>query len=174
MSDATTSSTRSWKRHFRFRWSLLMALTLTVGVALGMAVRGHYKARAWQLFYAALQEGDIESVERCLTVEPSLVDWCYAEGTPLHIAARSGNCELAALLIDRGANVNGVDQIGATPILYVASYGSPVMLGLLIRKGADVNIRDRHGRTPLHEAIQSAGGASRDGAAGEAAPCCRG
>jgi len=76
--------------------------------------------------------------------------------TPLHVAVRAGNTELAALLLDAGANIEALDSQSATPLYTTlrllglfGSYGAALigseaysrqeqMLELLLRKGAQV------------------------------------
>lgn len=82
---------------------------------------------------------------------------------PLGMAAQYGQVEIARMLLDHGANVNGKAQMGITPLLAVAqgvgvteeSKGIPSpnqqqMVALLLKRGADVNLGDDRGWTPLH------------------------
>ena len=63
------------------------------------------------------------------------------------------NTEVAALLIEKGANVNarGVNQ--KTPLHWAAFAGNTEVAALLIEKGADVNARDVNQKTPLDWAV---------------------
>ena len=95
--------------------------------------------------------------------------------TPLHLAAigcrpRSeqwfsycrGDClktdtlcegaypDLAALLIERGAEVTLANHHGWTPLHYAARYGHADLANLLVVHGADVNAVHLDGDTPLH------------------------
>ena len=75
-----------------------------------------------------------------------------AEATPLHWAAGHGLTDIAARLIENGADVNAVDEFGRTPLHEAVGYTDTA--GLLIDSGADVDAADVFGRTPLHMALQ--------------------
>ena len=70
--------------------------------------------------------------------------------TALHMAVRTGNCEMVRLLLNAGANVNAQDFSGATPLNMAAFDGNTAVAHVLLESGADVNIvgyRDK--TTPL-------------------------
>ena len=69
--------------------------------------------------------------------------------TPLQCAARTGNLQMAGLLIDAGAEVNATGETGRTPLSFAVLFSHLDMLRLLIEKGADVNARDAEGASPL-------------------------
>jgi cytohesin len=90
--------------------------------------------------------------------------------TPLHMAARTGQREMADLLLSNGADVNGQVEGGWTPLHEAARSGHENVAKLLIARGAVVNARmtppehetirnDLHaphaqvGTTPLHLAV---------------------
>ena len=55
----------------------------------------------------------------------------WAEGTPLHIAAQSGNAEVARVLLQHGANANARDCDGHTPLYWARDYGCAEVAELL-------------------------------------------
>jgi ankyrin repeat protein len=69
----------------------------------------------------------------------------------LHWAAENGLVDIAALLIEQGADVDEKDQFGNTPLHLALRY--PDMVRLLLDSGADVNARNAMGNTPLHLAV---------------------
>ncbi len=70
--------------------------------------------------------------------------------TPLQCAARTGNLQMAGLLIDAGAEINATGgEAGSTPLSFAVRFSHLDMLRLLIEKGADVNVRDAEGASPL-------------------------
>jgi ankyrin repeat protein len=83
---------------------------------------------------------------RIATVEPESTD---------------GYIEIAALLIEHGANVNARNEDGATPLLQAARWGTEAhqeMCDLLLSRGADINCVDYDGSrgvTPLEAARQA-------------------
>lgn len=70
----------------------------------------------------------------------------------LIVAAQYGNVHEMSLLIDRGANVNGVALDGWTPLTRAAAAGQIDAVKLLLARGANIN-RAGNAVTPLHYAI---------------------
>src|SRR5258707_435070 len=61
----------------------------------------------WELFCACIA-GEHEAVRRLLAKDPSLVRAQYAYRTPLYFAVRENQVEVAAFLLDHGANPLGL------------------------------------------------------------------
>lgn len=61
------------------------------------------------------------------------------------------------LLLDNGANVNGVGLYGSTPLLSAVGKLNLEIASMLLQRGADVNARDEIGRTSLLVAILNIG-----------------
>lgn len=55
--------------------------------------------------------------------------------SPLTLAACGGHVELAALLIERGANLEEVNDEGYTPLMEAAREGHEEMVALLLAQG---------------------------------------
>ena len=72
--------------------------------------------------------------------------------TALMHAARGGQADAAALLIEAGATVVAKDKGGLTPLHYAAKHGHAEVVRLLVKSGAKVEAADRGGSTPLMEA----------------------
>ena len=73
--------------------------------------------------------------------------------TPLHAAAFAGNTEVAALLLEHGAEVNARadNKFKNSPLQVGLLTAQLEMTRLLIAKGADVNQKQALGFTPLQE-----------------------
>lgn len=64
---------------------------------------------------------------------------------PLHSAVAGNHYDVAAKLVEAGADVNAVQADGFTPLMGAAQNGSLPMVELLVAHGADVNARvDKH------------------------------
>ena len=70
-------------------------------------------------------------------------------------AARLGQVEQVRLLLDKGANINGVDEQGTTPLMKAISSNNFELIAILIAKGADVNAKNRYGNTALMNAAEA-------------------
>ena len=109
---------------------------------------------------AAAYNGNIEAVKQHLAAGTDVNAKDDLTGlTPLFDAVSSGKKEVAALLIDKGADVNGKIAMGFTSLHNAAGSGRYEIVELLIEKGADVNEKNDFGITPLDMAEVSA---SRD------------
>jgi ankyrin repeat protein len=75
--------------------------------------------------------------------------------TALMEASRRGktHSEIAAALIQAGAEINAQDPYGVTPLLFAAISGSPETIRMLLKSGADVKAKDVDGRTALIETL---------------------
>ncbi len=62
--------------------------------------------------------------------------------TALHLAAvygRDDECGMVRYLLDKGADVNAVDHLGATPLADAAAHNFVKIMKLLVERGADVD-----------------------------------
>jgi ankyrin repeat protein len=74
------------------------------------------------------------------------------------IAVDNSDNKLLTFLLDKGANVNLVDEKNTSALQVAAAIGVPQMVRLLISHGADLTHKDIKGRTPTdwaQEAKQS-------------------
>ena len=81
------------------------------------------------------------------------------DGTALIAAAHLGHDEVVKLLIDAGAPLDHVNNLGWTALIesIVLGQGGPrhvATLAALVRAGANVNLADRNGQSPLQLARQ--------------------
>jgi ankyrin repeat protein len=105
--------------------------------------------------FKAVKKGDTSQVKELLAADAALVRAKdQDDSTPLHHAAWKGHVEVAAALLDAGADVNAQNSNshwGGTP-LHAASHGNQrAMAELLIARGADLHASSCNGRTPLEE-----------------------
>jgi ankyrin repeat protein len=70
----------------------------------------------------------------------------------LHWAAENGLADIAALLIEQGADPDERDHFGNTALHLALVY--PELIELLLESGADVDAQNALGNTPLHLAVK--------------------
>jgi ankyrin repeat protein len=103
----------------------------------------------WELFCACIT-GDLESVKRLLAKDPSLVRTHHAYRTPLYFAVREDQVEVAAFLLDHGADPVGL-AVNDSLLQIARDRGYTEMGKLLEAKYATL-----HGASPKGEALAAA------------------
>ncbi len=96
----------------------------------------------------ASKTGNRPEVDRLLTAGASVsVRDAVYHATPLHWASHGGHREVAAILIEHGADVNSLNKDGRTALMLAAGMGHTAVVRLLLSKGADTRLRDRDQKT---------------------------
>ena len=96
---------------------------------------------------------DLEKV--ALFIEAGIDVNAAIDGAPPIVwlaSKRRGNCEIAKLLIDNGADVNAVGESGLTAIRMAVVNDHKELVRLLIENRADVCAADQDGVTAIHTA----------------------
>lgn len=106
-----------------------------------------------RLHFAA-QDGDLEEVNRLLSLGYQPNEFDELGKTPLHYAAERGHLDVLQVLLTAGADVNAHDErlIGNTPLGEVAGNCSFEIAKILIDAGADPTIPGWMQLTALHKA----------------------
>lgn len=108
---------------------------------------------------AAARDGDAAEVRRLLEANPGLAR-CAAFGSlnsPLHLAAAKGHHEIAALLLENGADVNARNIYGQTALMQACRFGHwEVVQTLLVFRCNVSKVDSLSNRTALH--LAAAGG----------------
>ncbi|XP_010161345.1 ankyrin-2-like, partial [Antrostomus carolinensis] len=74
--------------------------------------------------------------------------------TPLHIAAKKNQMQIATTLLNYGAETNILTKQGVTPLHLASQEGHTDMVTLLLEKGANIHVATKTGLTSLHLAAQ--------------------
>jgi ankyrin repeat protein len=100
-----------------------------------------------------------EEMVRLIAAEPDLLEARTGLGeTPLHYLAVENQLRAVILLVESGAAVNTVNEVGGTPLSEAASLGYEDLVEYLLKQGAALEIPGQHELT-LHEAAR--GGSAR-------------
>jgi ankyrin repeat protein len=75
---------------------------------------------------------------------PPPEDYASLVSDALYVAARNGHIEVAKVLLEKGADINGRGFFGAPGLHWAAINGHKKMVEFLIDSGADLGLRDEH------------------------------
>ena len=81
----------------------------------------------------------------------------------IHEAARRGHVDAVQALLQRGADLNAVDQMGRTALMDAAWEGHPAVVKALLEAGADATIENAGGGTALKVAMRKKGNPGAQG-----------
>ena len=94
--------------------------------------------------------GQRDTVAALLAADPAQAHATGAHGIGvMYFPAIKGDAEIAALLLEHGADVNGVVPGAATALHGAALFDQPAMAEWLLVHGAQPDTADREGKTPL-------------------------
>jgi ankyrin repeat protein len=96
----------------------------------------------------AVKAGDLPRIEVLIASGANVNERDFV-GTPLHTAAALGSVKIAKLLIDAGADLEGIGIGQSHPLHAAARNNRAVVAAYLIQRGAQVDSRDGQGLTPL-------------------------
>ena len=75
------------------------------------------------------------------------------DDTLLHLVSRKGDIEGIEILIDYGAQVNIIGDLGNTPLHQAAMMGQINSVRALLKRGANPNIKNEFGQTAKEVAV---------------------
>ena len=92
-----------------------------------------------------------QNLTRLHVVDDPMYPRMYVQGKWL-VHVEHGHTHVVQLLIERGADLNKVDDEGETPLIKAASSSRKYVVKVLLDGGADPDEADKLGHTSLHEA----------------------
>ena len=101
--------------------------------------------------YNACKQNRVERIQQLLQLGATVAE--ADEGQPTTCLAESShydNVETIKLLLDHGADVNGVGRSLTTPLMVASCYGCVKVIKLLLSRGANIDAADKDGNTALH------------------------
>ena len=114
-------------------------------------------------FLKDIDDNDLAAVKQKLTANPSLANSpeAFTHGDtgslsepPLLEVGFVNSPQIAALLVQYGANVNAENSFGETPLSEAARFSARGVVAILLAHGAKVNHKDPEGQTALHSAVE--------------------
>lgn len=103
---------------------------------------------------AAIMRERVEEVRRLVNQDTwmkSVVDKDFS--LLLHLAAESGNVEIVKILIDNGADINALTNLGDTPMDRAIIFNNINVVELLLEEGFEINKSINGKTTPLCVAV---------------------
>jgi hypothetical protein len=107
-------------------------------------------SKGYSPLHAAAAENNVAVMPRLIQAGCVVDDLTFQFRTPLLIAIRPGGLEAVRLLLNAGANINGL-SLGIPPVIEAACDGEPAIMELLLARGADAHIHV-DGKSPLYGA----------------------
>ncbi|XP_011348829.2 LOW QUALITY PROTEIN: uncharacterized protein LOC105285953 [Ooceraea biroi] len=105
--------------------------------------------------FAALQEGNLESLKDCVRKGADLNARDINSWTTLHFAAEGPSVEVIKFILDQNLSPNVKDINGQSPLHVAAMHGRRSIVDFFIKEaGLHVDNLDNSGKTPLHIAAQ--------------------
>lgn len=102
------------------------------------------------LHILAFRKGGQALARRLLNASPEVINAPTANGeTPLHYAARRGNADGLALLLEHGADVHAVDEFGLTALHHAAEHGHQDVVPMLLAYGARPDQKSYDGQSAI-------------------------
>lgn len=100
--------------------------------------------------FEACRQGDLDTIQKTLSLEPELLNQQDMKGfSPLIIAVYNNQPAAVQLLLDNGADIAAQDMSGNTALMGAAFRGYQEVVQMLLDKGADVNQRNFQGAAAL-------------------------
>jgi ankyrin repeat protein len=132
----------------------LAALALLAGLlSVGVSAFGN-APEAPEQYYDCIRRNDLGMLQG-LIKSAGVKQKDKHGATPLHQAAAAGSAEAMRLLVAAGAEIDAVNDFGATPLMWAIN--EPEKVRILVGAGANVNARSKMGRTPLFLAAANDG-----------------
>ena len=102
--------------------------------------------------HQAISKGDKESILQHIENGSDLNFKDNKGLTPLLLALKHNQLEIAKILIKHGADIELANKGGRTPLHFAIELGSIELTKAILERNANINVKDKKGMTPLHYA----------------------
>ncbi|CAN0396846.1 unnamed protein product, partial [Ectocarpus sp. 12 AP-2014] len=104
--------------------------------------------------YLAVLHGRVAAVLALLHAGADISLRCgISKRSVLHVAAEEEHVDIMRAVVERGANVEALDDDHNTPLHLAAFFNRVEAIDLLLEAGANIEARDESDSTPLHCAV---------------------
>jgi ankyrin repeat protein len=108
-----------------------------------------------EIFWSAIQSGNLNTVNKLLKQDVSLLAYLERQGKPLlFTAVESGHTEIAVALIDQGASLDHLDVSGNSTLMLAIAKGNHRIAERMIQKGARIHQKNDNHMDALSIAAQ--------------------
>ncbi|PJZ51101.1 ankyrin repeat domain-containing protein [Leptospira saintgironsiae] len=131
------------------------SLLLLGGIFLTSCISPQYMSGGWSPYPSDyVYKGDLFGLQNCLKAGCSVDtrDPFTRNFTPLMIAAREGEVEIAEFLVRSGADINAKTRDGHTALMMAVYNRNLDIVKLLLKNGANVHVKSKQGHTAFSEA----------------------
>lgn len=105
-----------------------------------------------------IEKGDFKTLLSLVEEDKSVIGKPVSDSTPdqpLHLAVWQNRMKVALFLIEQGADVNTIGDLGKTPLHYASINGCLKLAKVLLEHGANPNIRTTYNHTPMLSAART-------------------
>lgn len=137
----------------RFYNLILLGVFFTLTPGCSLLTSSNHNTTQYTPVFADASAGNLQAVKAAVDADPSVLKATEWDGaTLLHIAVGQNQTDMAAFLLDRGADVNAITQDRLTPLHMASQNGNISIIQLLLDHKAKINPVDSKGWTPLDRA----------------------
>lgn len=132
-----------------------MILDHGIGVETTITGKSQIDNDGKSILHIAAEQGHVHLVKLLIEKYNADVNFKTKSGfiTPLHLAAKSGNCEVLRVLLDAGANVKDASCRHISAFQFADLRGCEESVELLLNRGVDINEENVYDETGLSIAV---------------------
>jgi uncharacterized protein len=129
-------------------------MRIFIGLILSFLLSFSIFAQEKNSVFDVARKGTLKEIKKIYKKDPKAIVALNENGfSPLILATYKNNNEVAKFLIEKGAKIDEVSEMG-TPLMAAVVKGNLEIVKFLIEKKANINLSDSKGNTALIYAVQ--------------------